>query len=149
MPLQPDPLPLRADPDGNIYIGSSRILVDDVLTWFKQGISPDQIADKNSTLSRADVYAVIAYYLRHQDEVDPYLVPQQAEAEAFGRRESVTMPRHAEGGMRIETLPANTAMLQALREIEERGKGMHPKKDTRDFLREARAGAMYGISDHD
>jgi hypothetical protein len=41
----------------------------------------------------------------------------------------------------------NTAMLQTLSEIEEIRKGMNPKKDQTDYLREARAGAMYGLGD--
>ena len=43
----------------------------------------------------------------------------------------------------------NVAMLQVLSEIEEIRKGMHPKKDQKDYLREAREGAMYGFGDDD
>lgn len=32
-------------------------------------------------MTLADVYAVIGYYLRHQDEVDAYLAEQQQEAD--------------------------------------------------------------------
>jgi hypothetical protein len=38
----------------------------------------------------------------------------------------------------------NTAMLQALSDIEAIRKGMNPRKGTKDYLREARSGGMYG-----
>jgi hypothetical protein len=41
----------------------------------------------------------------------------------------------------------NTAMLQALSDIEEIRKGMNPRKGTKDYLREARSGGMYGFGD--
>ena len=43
----------------------------------------------------------------------------------------------------------NAAMLLALSRIEELGKGMNPKKDMKDYLREARSGAGYGCGDDD
>jgi hypothetical protein len=49
----------------------------------------------------------------------------------------------------LRTSPANAAMLQALSQIEEIHKGMNPKKDKKDYLREARSGAMYGFGDAD
>jgi hypothetical protein len=41
----------------------------------------------------------------------------------------------------------NAAMLQALSAIQEIRKGINPKTDPNDYLREARAGAMYGFGD--
>jgi hypothetical protein len=41
----------------------------------------------------------------------------------------------------------NTAMLQALSDIEAIRKGMNPRKGTKDYLREARSGGMYGFGD--
>jgi hypothetical protein len=45
--------------------------------------------------------------------------------------------------------PPNTEMLQVLMELEEIRKNMNPKKDKKDYLREAREGAMYGFGDDD
>jgi hypothetical protein len=39
--------------------------------------------------------------------------------------------------------------LAVLRGIERRSRGMNPKPDTRDYLREARAGAMFGYEPGD
>jgi hypothetical protein len=41
----------------------------------------------------------------------------------------------------------NAAMLKLLSEIGEIRKSMDPKRDQKDYLREARAGAMYGFGD--
>jgi hypothetical protein len=43
----------------------------------------------------------------------------------------------------------NVGMLQALEAMQEVWKGMNPKKDDRDYLREARSGAMYDLGDAD
>lgn len=43
--------------------------------------------------------------------------------------------------------PPNAAMLRALSEVEVVRKEMNPKKDEKDYLREARSGAMYGFGD--
>ena len=40
----------------------------------------------------------------------------------------------------------NTAMLRSLKEIGERHKDMNPQKDTKVYLREARAGGMFDES---
>ena len=43
----------------------------------------------------------------------------------------------------------NTAVLEVLEEIKEIRRGINPKKDTKDYLDEARSGAMYGYGDDD
>ena len=52
-------------------------------------------------------------------------------------------------GPKNEQRPPNVGMLQALHEMEEVRKGMNPKKDEKDYLREARSGAMYDLGDDD
>lgn len=50
--------------------------------------------------------------------------------------------------LRVQVLPMTAggedARLQVLREIEERSRSMNPKPDARDYLREGRAGAVFG-----
>jgi len=77
----PDPVPLHGDERGNVYVGMSRVLLDTIINHFKQGMTPDDIARGFDTISRADVYATLAYYLRHQDEVDAYLAERVRECE--------------------------------------------------------------------
>ena len=47
-----------------------------------------------------------------------------------------------------ERAKKNSGMLNALALIEETRKEMKPKKDPKDYLREARSGEMYGFGDH-
>lgn len=61
----------------------TRITVDDVvLMHFRLGQSLEEIAGKYS-LSLASVYAAMAYYYDHQDEVDQRIEADKAFAEAF------------------------------------------------------------------
>lgn len=46
------------------------------------GSTPEEIAQDYSSLDTADIYAAIAYYLRHRDEVEEYLQPRRRVAEA-------------------------------------------------------------------
>ena len=48
---------------------------------FKQGTTAEGIVEQYSSLDLADVYAVISYYLRHQNEVESYLQQRQKLAE--------------------------------------------------------------------
>lgn len=47
---------------------------------FEQGLTAEEITYQFDGLNLADVYAVIAYYLRHQDKVEAYLQEQERQA---------------------------------------------------------------------
>ncbi len=72
--------PLREDSTGALRIGDSRVLLELVVRAFQDGATPEAIVQKYSTLLLADVYAVIAYYLQHRDEVEAYLVHREQQA---------------------------------------------------------------------
>jgi uncharacterized protein (DUF433 family) len=55
---------------GRPRIAGHRIRVQDVVIWTEQGQSPDQIVASFPQLSLADVYASLAYYHDHRDEID-------------------------------------------------------------------------------
>jgi uncharacterized protein (DUF433 family) len=55
---------------GRARIAGHRIRVQDVVIWTEQGQSPDQIVADFPQLSLADVYAALAYYHDHRDEID-------------------------------------------------------------------------------
>lgn len=86
MVIQADPVPLRVDEDGAIRIGKSRVTLDVIVAEHKRGSSPQAIADEYDTLELADVYAAIAYYLRHTNEVAVYLDRRQHEAAAMRKK---------------------------------------------------------------
>ncbi len=84
--LQPQPVPLAYDADGNVRVGGTRVTLDTILARFKQDSSPEEIASGFPTVGLSTIYAVIAYYLAHQAEVEAYLAQQQHKAEALRQR---------------------------------------------------------------
>lgn len=68
-----DPIPFVADADGIVRVGGTRVTLDTVVTAFREGASPETIADQYPALGLADVYTALGYYLRHQADVDAYL----------------------------------------------------------------------------
>ena len=65
-----DPPPLREDTAGALRVGNSRALLELVIRAFQDGATPETIVQRYSTLTLPDVYGVIAYYLRHRDEIE-------------------------------------------------------------------------------
>ena len=81
-----DPWPLRVDADGVIRVGKGRLTLDTVIEAYQGGMPPDEIA-QSFEHNLADVFAAIAYYLNHQEELKAYL-DQQA-YEAYQLREKI------------------------------------------------------------
>ena len=71
--VEPEPVPLVTDADGVVRVGGTRVTLDTVVAAFREGATAEEIAHQYPTLRLADVYSVIAYYLRHQASVDTYL----------------------------------------------------------------------------
>ena len=84
--IQTDPLPLRVDEHGVIRVGDSQVLLDNVIQEFNNGAEPEATARGYPTLNLADVYGVIAYYLRHPKDVDNYIHGRKQEAEGLFRK---------------------------------------------------------------
>ena len=79
--IQSDPTPLRIDEYGVIRVGSSQVLLDIVIQRFNNGAEPEAIAQGFPTINLADVYDVIAYYLRHRKDIDEYIDTRRKDAE--------------------------------------------------------------------
>jgi len=73
--------PLRANEDGVILVGNTRVTLDTVVAVFNQGTTAEEIVYRYPSLKLADVYATIAFYLRHQSEVDAYLQQRGQQAQ--------------------------------------------------------------------
>jgi uncharacterized protein (DUF433 family) len=71
------PVPLKTDVDGVVRVGNTRIPIDTVIAAFKEGATAEEIASQYPSLSLADIYAVIGYYLQQQPEVEAYLNQRQ------------------------------------------------------------------------
>jgi uncharacterized protein (DUF433 family) len=80
--IQADPVPLAADESGTIRIANTRVTLDTLIEQFRAGATAEALAERFPVLSAADIHAVLAYYLRHRDEVDQYLAEQARQAEA-------------------------------------------------------------------
>lgn len=82
LPFPADPLLLRVDEGGAVRVGKSRISLDLVVEQYDSGMTPEDMVRAYDTLEWADVHAVIAYLLRHRNEVRAYLEQRKAEAKA-------------------------------------------------------------------
>jgi uncharacterized protein (DUF433 family) len=94
--IQAEIAPITIDKDGAARVGGTRVLLQMVIGAFHRGDSPEQIVDSFDTLSLADVYAVIAYYLNHREEVDEYLRQQRETAENLRREIEAHQPQMAQ-----------------------------------------------------
>ena len=72
--------PLQLDTDGVVRVDGTRVTLDSVVTAFSNGASAEEIVQQFPTLRLPDVYAVIAYYLSHQEEVKRYLDSRRKQA---------------------------------------------------------------------
>lgn len=72
-----DLIPLETGRDGVVRVGGTRVTLDSVVDAFQEGLTAEEILDEYPSLSLADVYAVIGYYLRHRGEVEEYIAAQQ------------------------------------------------------------------------
>lgn len=105
--IHTDPVPLRVEETGAIRVGNTRVLLDIVIECFKQGDAAEVIAHKFTTLQLADVYAVIAYYLRHKEEVDAYLDGREKEADELKKLIQARQPALPDLKARWQALPSN------------------------------------------
>jgi uncharacterized protein (DUF433 family) len=80
-----EPAPLEFTTDGVIRIGKTRVTLDTVIAVFKQGTTAEEIVYRYPSLKLADVYATIAFYLNHQQEVEVYLQQRQQQAQEIRR----------------------------------------------------------------
>ncbi|OGQ79408.1 MAG: hypothetical protein A3F90_00635 [Deltaproteobacteria bacterium RIFCSPLOWO2_12_FULL_60_19] len=64
-------------------LAGTRVSLDSVIYSFLDGATPEEICQDFSSLSLAQVYAAIAYYLPHRDKVDAYLKTQEQTVETL------------------------------------------------------------------
>jgi uncharacterized protein (DUF433 family) len=61
------------DPD-DIRIKGHRIGIDNVIQYYLQGYSPEQIIEELPSLNLEKIYATLAYYLHNRVEIDAYML---------------------------------------------------------------------------
>jgi uncharacterized protein (DUF433 family) len=84
--IQPDVPPLRQDSSGALRVGQSRVLLELVIRAFQDGATPEAIVQRYPTTTLADIYSVVAYYLRHRELIEKYLAEREALAAQVRQR---------------------------------------------------------------
>jgi uncharacterized protein (DUF433 family) len=79
-------LPLRADEDGVVRVGKTRVTLDTVVAAFSDGATAEEIVQQYPSLNLADVYQVIGHYLRPPAHVGQYLQKRKAKAAAVKKK---------------------------------------------------------------
>lgn len=78
--LEPLEVPLQLDEHGTYRVGETRIPLERVIEAHLDGSPPAVIVRAFPDLRLVDVFAVIAYYLAHTEEVGKYLRRQEEAA---------------------------------------------------------------------
>lgn len=80
--IEPEPVPLVRDLAGRLMVPGTRISLDVLVADFTHGKTAESIHDSYQSVALADVYAILAYYLRHRAVVETYLAEQERAAAA-------------------------------------------------------------------
>ncbi|HEY3282179.1 MAG TPA: DUF433 domain-containing protein [Armatimonadota bacterium] len=72
---------VRIDEAGTARLGGTRVTLDSLVYSFNQGCTAEEIQAQYPSLSLAQVYGGITYYLWHRQEVDDYLAERERAAE--------------------------------------------------------------------
>jgi uncharacterized protein (DUF433 family) len=102
-------LPLTADEDGVLRVAGTRVRLETVLTAYEEGATPEEIVQDFSSLTLANVYAVIGYYLQNTATVNEYL-SQRTQFRAAARQQ--TEAQFPQQGIRARLLARQAELLQ-------------------------------------
>ena len=79
---------------GKPRIAGTGITVHRIVIWYKQGLSPEQIAGEYEHLTLAQVYAALTYYHANQTEIETDLAAEDSEIERL-EMEHYQVPKSA------------------------------------------------------
>jgi uncharacterized protein (DUF433 family) len=85
-------VPLVVNDDQVICVGNTRVTLDTVVDAFLDGATPEEISYQYPSLSLADIYAVVGYYLHHRSEVETYLAQRRQQAEQIRKQNEERFP---------------------------------------------------------
>lgn len=107
-------LPFRLTETGTIRIAQTRVSLDSIVQHYKLGASAEQIAQKFPALDLADIYAAIAYYLKHEEVIEDYLSQQEAKGDAIQEQiESAPLHQKKSADLRARLLTRKADLKQA------------------------------------
>lgn len=75
---------LVKDPDicgGHLRIDGTRMTVNQIVVWYKQGYSPEEIADQYPHLTLSQVYTALAYYHANKEEIEESLATEEQKSD--------------------------------------------------------------------
>lgn len=88
-------VPLRTDEYGAIRVDNTRVLLELVIHGYYMGETPESIVESYLSLTTADVYAVIGYYLTHREAIDAYVRQRDEQGDAILRDMEVNLTPEA------------------------------------------------------
>ncbi len=78
---------------GRLRIDGTRITVQQIVVLYKQGYSPEEIADEYGHLTLAQIYTALAYYHTNKAGIEKELVAEEAEATRLLQEHRQSLPR--------------------------------------------------------
>ena len=97
--------PLNANEDGVILVGKTRVTLDTVIAVFQQGATAEETVYRYPSLNLADVYATIAFYLKHES-VEAYLQQRRQQSQEI---RAMNQAKFDPQGLRDRLLTRRTA----------------------------------------
>ncbi len=95
-------IPLHLTSDGTIRVGETRVSLETIIESYLTGDQPEDIHEGFPFIDLADIYLIIAFYLKNKEAVDQYLAKQNEESQRVLDR--------------IAEIPGNAEKNQALTE---------------------------------
>lgn len=86
---------ITADPEirgGRARLADTGVTVERVVSWYKLGLAPEEIAERIGHLELAQVHAALAYYHANREEIEAALEQASREADALEKEHTSTSP---------------------------------------------------------
>ena len=79
--------------DGVYRVAGTRVSLDSLVYRWREGLSPETIQRECfTTLTLAEVFGALAYYLDHQQQVNEYLLEMEAQEKEFAKKARALYP---------------------------------------------------------
>ncbi|MBX3288633.1 MAG: DUF433 domain-containing protein [Acidobacteria bacterium] len=86
------PKPVKRDKHGVLRVGNSRVSLDGIVRMFNDGSDAAEIQYNYNTLSLAEVFGAISYYLHNKERIDAYLKRREVEIEKMREQNRLEFP---------------------------------------------------------
>jgi uncharacterized protein (DUF433 family) len=76
---------------GRLRIDGTRMTVNQLVVWYKQGYTSEEIADQYPHLTLAQVYTALAYYHANREEIEVDVAAEKIEADRLEKKYQQTL----------------------------------------------------------